>query len=104
MKINARDRIVFAKSDCPISLYYCLENIRKLYPGMFIKLGLIGTKPHAAGAILFQMTHDSSTEIVYDHAIRRKSVSSGISNRLVFHVQKFWNDICLHKYLGNEIQ
>ena len=43
----------FAKSNCPFSLYYTVSEISKSHEDHRIKLGLIGTKPHALGAILF---------------------------------------------------
>ena len=78
----------YAKSNCPFSLFYVLEDIARTNSGDHLKIGLIGTKPHALGAILFAM-HCSSVEIVYDHVKRKARRTSGAAKCLVYGISDF---------------
>jgi hypothetical protein len=82
---NAR----LAKSNCPFSLFYELERIAQRVPSDLMRVGLIGTKPHALGAILFSIANEDQTEIVYDHAKRKTGRSTGVAKCLVYSVTDF---------------
>jgi hypothetical protein len=88
---GADRQIRFAKSNCPFSLYYLLEEIAGANQADQIKLGLTGTKPHALGAILFAIANPQSTEIVYDHAKRKTGRTTGMSQCLIFGVSAFFD-------------
>ncbi|WP_339706471.1 hypothetical protein [uncultured Sphingosinicella sp.] len=78
-----------AKSNCPFSLFYELEGIARRVPDDLMRIGLIGTKPHALGAVLFSIVHEDRTEIVYDHARRKAGRSKGVAKCLVYAVSEF---------------
>lgn len=94
LQYGAQYKIYFAKSNCPASVYYRLQDIARRTQNRLIKIGLIGTKPHAVGALIFNMANAKS-EIVYDHTIRRQGRTKGIAGRLVIDVFQFWNDVIL---------
>lgn len=79
----------FARSNCPFSLFYELEEIAQRAPDHLLRLGLIGTKPHALGAILFAIANHEHTEIVYDNAKRKVGRTSGTAKCLVYAVSDF---------------
>ncbi|RYG99643.1 MAG: hypothetical protein EON58_03225 [Alphaproteobacteria bacterium] len=79
----------YAKSNCPFSLYYELERIALRVPDDLIRLGLIGTKPHALGAVLFSIVNEERTEIVYDNARRKTGRSRGAAKCLVYAISNF---------------
>lgn len=79
----------FARSNCPFSLYYELDEIAGYVPGDQLRLGLIGTKPHALGAILFAIVNDERTEIIYDNARRKAGRTAGTAKCLVYAVSDF---------------
>ncbi|WP_428334120.1 hypothetical protein [Novosphingobium sp.] len=79
----------FARSNCPFSLYYELQDIASRAPADQIRLGLIGTKPHALGAILFAIANDDRTEIIYDNARRKAGRTSGTAKCLIYAVSDF---------------
>ncbi|HEX4693555.1 hypothetical protein [Sphingomonas sp.] len=82
--------IRFAKANCPFSLYYCLQDIVADYTDdWFFKIGLIGTKPHALGAVLYCLQHEERVELIYDHTIRKADRSTGQSTCLVYPVSEF---------------
>lgn len=84
----------FAKANCPFSLYYCLQDIVADYPkGHFLKIGLIGTKPHALGAVLYCLQHEENVELIYDHTIRKPGRSTGQATCLVYPVSTFLDNV-----------
>ncbi len=88
---GAQRQIKFAKSNCPFSLFYALEQIRASYPDEHFKIGLVGTKPHALGATIFAIYSGASVELVYDHVKRKKNRTSGIDRCLVYGVSCFFS-------------
>ena len=86
---DAFARVRFAKSNCPFSLYYRICDLAKEFQDHVLKIGLIGTKPHALGALLFAMRHGERTEIIYDHVIINRSRTLGTDKCLVYGVSEF---------------
>jgi hypothetical protein len=87
---GAYRNVRFAKANCPFSLFYTLRLIAGSYvPQQFFKIGLIGTKPHALGAVLFALMEPKKVELVYDHTVRRPERSAGQSHCLVYPVSDF---------------
>jgi hypothetical protein len=87
---DAWQDVRFAKANCPFSLYYCLQDVVADYPdGWFFKIGLIGTKPHALGAVLYCLQYEEHVELIYDHTIRKPDRSTGQSTCLVYPVSEF---------------
>lgn len=82
----------YAKANCPFSLYYTLGDVARSYPArQFFKIGLIGTKPHALGAVLFSLANPRRVELVYDHTKRRAKRTTGQSRCLIYPVTSFLN-------------
>lgn len=93
---DAWQNVRLAKANCPFSLYYCLQDIASDYPkGWFYKIGLIGTKPHALGAVLYCLQHEQSVELIYDHTIRKAGRSSGQSTCLIYPISDFLDGVTL---------
>lgn len=82
-------RLRFAKSNCPFSLYYQISQISEELGDHVMKLGLVGTKPHSLGAILYAIRHQDRTEIIYDHVIRKAGRTTGIDRCLVYGISEF---------------
>jgi hypothetical protein len=81
--------LAYAKSNCPFSLYYELNRIASRLPDHLIRVGLVGTKPHALGAVIFCTVNDDRTELIYDHARRKPGRTSGTDKCLVYAVSDF---------------
>jgi len=81
--------IRYSTANCPFSLFYTLENIFEDYPGCFLKIAPIGTKPHALGAILFKILNNDRVEIVYDHPMRKPTRTEGTARLLAYHLSAF---------------
>lgn len=87
---GAYRNVRYAKANCPFSAFYALRDIKNSYPAQqFLKIGLIGTKPHALGAVLFALASPERVELVYDHTIRRPQRSTGHSHCLLYPVTEF---------------
>lgn len=83
--------VIFAKASCPFSLFYELLELSEKYNRQQIKIGLIGTKPHALGSILFRLAKPKKTEIIYDHPVRKLKRTEGAYTKYVYEVKDFFN-------------
>jgi hypothetical protein len=83
---GAWKNVRFARANCPFSLYYLLEDIAASNPKDLIKVVLIGTKPHAMGAVLFSILSGRSVELVYDNPIRKASRTEGKGRVFLYHL------------------
>ena len=79
----------FAKSNCPFSLFYTLEDVFERYTNDHMRIALIGTKPHALGAIMFAISRPDYVEIVYDHVRRKPGRTRGAARCLVYGISEF---------------
>ena len=82
-------KIHYASANNPFSLFAQLHNIAQRFPGKFIKIAPIGTKPHALGAFLFPIKTQRRVEFIYDHPIRRSDRTSGSGRMLLYNVSSF---------------
>ena len=90
---QAYRNVRFARANCPFSLAYTLDDVFAAYPdGHFFKIGLVGTKPHALGAVLRALSSKRPIELVYDHAKRQRKRSVGKAHCHVYAVSDFLND------------
>ena len=76
---KAWQNVRFATANCPFSLYYVLEELSRKNPSQRMMVAPIGTKPHALGAILYYLDHSNTTEVLYDHPVRKKERTVGAS-------------------------
>ena len=81
---RAWQNVRFAAANCPFSVYYVLEEIAAHRTHGKMIVAPIGTKPHALGAILYYLDHPESTEILYDHPVRKERRTEGTSRVCVY--------------------
>lgn len=81
---RAWQNVRYAAANCPFSLYQVLSELEATNPRRSLKIALIGTKPHALGALLYYLDHSSTTEILYDHPIRKARRTVGTSRACVY--------------------
>ena len=82
---NAR----FAAANCPFDLYYLLCEISSRCEARPMIVAPIGTKPHALGAVLYQLDYSHNTEILYDHPVRSDRRTHGTSRVCVYELSRF---------------
>lgn len=88
----------FAIANCPFSLIYTLEDIVADYPKALLKVALLGTRPHALGAVMLAIRDPQRIELIYDHPIPSASRSTGTGPLLVYELSPF--SACLTKPLA----
>lgn len=86
---NAWQRVEYADANCPFSLFYLLEDIAARNTDVQIKIAMVGTKPHALGAMLFVLSNTSDRELIYDHPVRKHRRTLGIGRLLEYDVGAF---------------
>ena len=85
---QAYSDIRLSRASCPFEVYDSLREIRKDYPEHYMYIAPVGTKPHGLGGILFSISNTDSTEIVFDHPVRKKGRTKGIG---AIHIYDFGN-------------
>lgn len=83
---GAWQSVRYASANCPFSCFYLLTELARESPMSSMKIAMIGTKPHALGAVLFALTSPSRAELIYDHPIRKPGRTDGTDRLLVYHV------------------
>ena len=79
VQTKAWRNIRFAAANCPFSVYHVIGAIAESCRGKKIKIGLIGTKPHALGGVLYHIDHPNDTELLHDFPVRSPDRTSGKS-------------------------
>jgi len=83
---SAWQRIEYVPANCPFSCFHLLQELAQRYPISILKVAMIGTKPHALGAVLFALTSPDRIELIYDNPIRKQGRTDGLDRLLVYHV------------------
>lgn len=83
---SAWHHIEFVPANCPFSCFYLLQELARRHPNSTLKVAMIGTKPHALGAVMFALTSPSRIELIYDNPIRKEGRTDGLDRLLVYHV------------------
>jgi hypothetical protein len=80
--------VAFASANCPFALLARLESLEanRLPTSPTIKLALIGTKPHALGALLFFLRSTRDVELIYDHPVRSAGRTTGTTRTWVYDI------------------
>ena len=93
---KAWQNVRFVPANCVFSLYHLLGQILEHHQRRVLRIAPIGTKPHALGAVLYYLDHPSTTELIYDHPIRKARRTVGVSRVCVY-------DVSLLRSSGNRI-
>ncbi len=78
--------VQFARASCPFSVMYKLQDIAARYEREPIQIALIGTKPHALGAVLFYLNTTRDVELIYDFPIRKSTRTKGVARVHVYNL------------------
>lgn len=92
-ELGAWPKIKYVQANCACSMFYSLLEMLSAFSDAFLQIALIGTKPHALGAItlasLFSLT-ENRVEIIYDHPIRSSSRTTGIERILQYNLSELF--------------
>lgn len=92
-KWDIQGNIRYAASNSPFSAFYEIESIVNSGGDSHNKIGLVGTKPHALGAVLTALLSSSSVELVYDQVVKKAGRTTGVGTSHLYHVGRFVNDV-----------
>lgn len=90
--------ITFAIANCPFSVFYRLQEIALRFPGALLQIGLLGTKPHALGAVLYAIEQERlqvalrrRVGLIHDHpvAVAGTERTTGLAHALLYDVSGF---------------
>jgi hypothetical protein len=87
--VGASHKLRFARGSCPFDIYRVLSEIAVDEDSDHLQIAPLGTKPHALGAFLYRLQHADTSEIVYDHPVRRPSRTEGIGLTHVYRISEF---------------
>lgn len=85
---KAYSEVRYARASCPFEAYAALCSIRGDYPDHYMYLAPVGTKPHALGTILYAIANPDTTEIMFDHPVRKPGRTEGVG---IIHIYDFGN-------------
>ena len=54
-------------------------------PRSYMNIAMVGTKPHALGAVVFALDNEESTELIFDHPVKKPGRSSGVGTMHIYH-------------------
>jgi hypothetical protein len=83
---GAWEQVQYVPANCPFSCFYLLQKLAQRNPISILKVAMIGTKPHALGAVMFALTSPNRIELIYDNPIRKEGRTDGLDRLLVYHV------------------
>lgn len=83
------ENVRFVAANCPFSLYNLLIDISNKSKFQRMVIAVIGTKPHALGAVLYYLCHPTTTELLYDHPVRKEQRTHGASRVCVYDLSHF---------------
>jgi len=69
--------IRLAKASCPFEAFEALASIRQDFPGHYLYIAPVGTRPHALGAVQYAIENEGHCEILFDHPVRQSNRTSG---------------------------
>ena len=81
--------IHYSTAHCPFSLFYLLSKLSAENKSKFFRIGLIGTKPHTLGAVMFYLHSKAGADLIYDYPAKRINKSTGLHKFHIYHVDLF---------------
>ncbi len=79
----------YEQANCPASIFIIGSDLLKDFPDKYLRIALIGTKPHALGAVLLKLAFPEKVDLIYDHPLRKKGRTSGKSKLLSYYLTPF---------------
>jgi hypothetical protein len=83
-----------ATANDPFEVFHILSRLQDRYRETLLRIALVGTKPHALGAVIFHTVRPELSELIYDNPVR--SAGRTDSNRTVLQY-----DVSLYLEMAN---
>lgn len=82
-------RVQYAKANCPFEAFNLLREIHAFSPDDSLRIAMIGTKPHALGAVLYALARPGEVELVYDNPVRKRDRTKGQARLIEYALSAF---------------
>ncbi|WP_156186580.1 hypothetical protein [Cellulomonas sp. A375-1] len=89
-------RLRLAKANCPFDAFHEIYRIFRDGDWSYGRVAPIGTKPHGVGAVLFALSRPNSTELIYDHPVRKAKRSLGKGRVCLYDTAAFCESDLYH--------
>lgn len=86
-EFRAHASVRYAAASCPFEAYDALADIQRDRTGKYMYIAPIGTKPHALGAVCYALKHPETTELMYDHPLRKPGRTQGVGTLHVYTIK-----------------
>jgi hypothetical protein len=84
---RAHANVRLASASCPFEAYDVLADIQRDSGGKYMYIAPIGTKPHSIGAVCYALKHPGTTEIMYDHPVRKPGRTEGMGTIHIYTIK-----------------
>ena len=79
-----------AKASCPFAAMMVLDSVAKATSGRDLKVALLGTRPHALGAVLYYIVSKRRIGLIYDFPVPRLGRSEGCRRVHLYDLSRFY--------------
>lgn len=82
-------KVKYVDAGCPFCLFYAIQDLAIQNSLDILKIALLGTKPHALGAVLYALYNEGKVQLLYDFPKRKPGRTAGIGRIYLYHVTFF---------------
>lgn len=79
----------FATANDPFEVFQILDHLQGSYPEHLLRIALVGTKPHALGAVIFHAVKPEMSELIYDNPVRRAGRTDSDRTVLCYDISRY---------------
>lgn len=84
--VNRKPEYIIANSF--LSAYEYLENLKNIYPNIYLRITPLGTKVNALGALLFCLNNKQNVELLYDNPKEEGEISTECGRTYIFNISE----------------
>ncbi|MCW1923687.1 hypothetical protein OKA05_14065 [Luteolibacter arcticus] len=81
-----------AKASCPFAAIMVLDSVARATSGRELKVALLGTRPHALGAVLYYIVSNKRIGLIYDFPIPSPGRSEGCRRVHLYDLRRFYDE------------
>jgi hypothetical protein len=79
----------FATANDPFEVFEVLSCLQEKHNGVLLRIAMVGTKPHALGAVIYHAVNPELSELIYDNPVRSAGRTDSDRNLLQYDVSSF---------------
>lgn len=78
-----------ATANDPFEIYHLLDAMHAKNPGTLLRIAMVGTKPHALGAVIYHARRPEFSELIYDNPVRSAGRTDSDRTVLEYDISAF---------------